>query len=63
MSDSNCTEFRLAHKNTGWVEIDTDVIDWVDVIADCYGLTTEEVAEQFLRHGAKNHESILGWDY
>lgn len=44
---------------TGWLEIDADIIDWIDVIAQCYNMTTSEVAEQFLRHGAVNYERIL----
>lgn len=53
-------ENNLPHeRETGRIEIDADVIQWVDVIAECYGMKTREVSEQFLRHGAVHQEKIL----
>lgn len=46
----------------GWIEVSTDLIDWIDVVAQCYDMTTEEVAERLLHHGVTNYESILGYD-
>lgn len=44
---------------TGWVEISTETIDWIDVVAQCYNMTTREVAERLLRYGAAHYERIL----
>lgn len=50
---------NIESEETGWVETDADLIDWLDAVALCYGLTTREVAEHFLRYGAINHEELL----
>lgn len=60
--DNNTADISQG-KDTTWMAINTDVIEWIDVIAECYDLTTREVTEMFLRYGAKNHEAILGWEY
>lgn len=44
---------------TTWIGVNTETIEWLDAIAEHSDMTTEEVVDQLLRHGAVHHEDIL----
>jgi hypothetical protein len=62
MTDDEQSHLSTAEVETGWLEADADVIDWLDVIAENYDLSTVEVVDRFLRYGAVNCENILDND-
>lgn len=41
------------------VNIDRELMEWVDCVADCYGESRNTIAHRFLRHGCENYEDIL----
>lgn len=51
---SVATEFE-----TGFIGVEYEMVDWLDSVAMCYDLSTQEVAEKLLRHGIENYEDIL----
>lgn len=61
MNMAQC-ETNVDRGGSDWVEIDSEVAEWIDSVAQGYGATSKEVTEQLLRHGCKNYEEILGWD-